>query len=88
MDYVPGWIFTWSKTRKCVHLHGKDRSISENGSKGKFFLQLFYIFGNKAYKFLGASGQSPLDVTSTNLQEEVANVVQIYTGEGLNEHNE
>ena len=29
-----------------------------------------------------------MDVTSTNPQEEVANIVQIYTGEGLNEHNE
>ena len=29
-----------------------------------------------------------MDVTSTNTREEVANVLQIYTGKGLNKHNE
>ena len=43
-------------------------------------------FVGSAYAAPGESGQSPFDIASTNQREEVASLVQSYTGEGLNKH--
>ena len=40
-------------------------------------------FVGNAYEFPGGTGQSPFDIASTNQREEIASLVQMYTGEGL-----